>query len=193
MCPGNDADEALEAGSIRYNGKTYAYKSDVLTFLCMGIDKTGEVKASKDLYRGGQADALFLAVLDPGDKKINIIGINRDTMTEIKTFDPNGLYAGKRGGADCACHAYGEGLEESCENTVEAVSNLFYGLPIHGYCALNMSVISTINDAVGGVEVTSGIPAAWNENHGEGYVSLTAGTESSCGRGSLCLHKIQRH
>lgn len=93
---GNDADEALEAGSIRYNGKTYAYKSDVLTFLCMGIDKTGEVKASKDLYRGGQADALFLAVLDPGDKKINIIGINRDTMTEIKTFDPNGLYAGKR-------------------------------------------------------------------------------------------------
>ena len=35
---GNDADEALEAGSIRYNGKTYAYKSDVLTFLCMGIE-----------------------------------------------------------------------------------------------------------------------------------------------------------
>ena len=37
---------------------------------------------------------------------------------------------------------------------MEAVSNLFYGLPIHGYCALNMSVIAAINDAVGGVEVT---------------------------------------
>lgn len=150
----NDAGKALEAGTLRYNGKTYAYKKDILTFLCMGIDKTGEVKASSDLYRGGQADALFLAVLDPEDKKISVIGINRDTMTEIKTYDPNGLYAGKEVAQIALAHAYGEGLEESCENTVEAVSNLFYGLPIHGYCALNMSIISTINDAVGGVEVT---------------------------------------
>ena len=140
----NDAGKALEAGTLRYNGKTYAYKKDILTFLCMGIDKTGEVKASSDLYRGGQADALFLAVLDPEDKKISVIGINRDTMTEIKTYDPNGLYAGKEVAQIALAHAYGEGLEESCENTVEAVSNLFYGLPIHGYCALNMSIISTI-------------------------------------------------
>ena len=150
----NDAGNALEAGTLRYNGKTYAYKKDILIFLCMGIDKTGEVKASSDLYRGGQADALFLAVLDPEDKKISVIGINRDTMTEIKTYDPNGLYAGKEVAQIALAHAYGEGLEESCENTVEAVSNLFYGLPIHGYCALNMSIISTINDAVGGVQVT---------------------------------------
>ena len=105
----NDAGKALEAGTLRYNGKTYAYKKDILTFLCMGIDKTG---------------------------------------------DPNGLYAGKEVAQIALAHAYGEGLEESCENSVEAVSNLFYGLPIHGYCALNMSIISTINDAVGGVEVT---------------------------------------
>ena len=57
---GNDAAEALEAGSIRYNGKTYAYKSDVLTVVCMGIDKTGEVKASKDLYRGGQLSLIHI-------------------------------------------------------------------------------------------------------------------------------------
>ena len=120
----NDAGKALEAGTLRYNGKTYAYKKDILTFLCMGIDKTGEVKASSDLYRGGQADALFLAVLDPEDKKISVIGINRDTMTEIKTYDPNGLYAGKEVAQIALAHAYGEGLEESCENTVEAVERI---------------------------------------------------------------------
>ena len=37
---------------------------------------------------------------------------------------------------------------------VEAVSHLFYGIPIHGYCSLNMEVITLINDAVGGVTVT---------------------------------------
>lgn len=156
----------LEAGSIRYNGKTYAYKQDILTFLCMGIDKKGEVKASSNLFKGGQSDALFLAVLDPDEKKIRVIGVNRDTMTEIKTYDANGLYAGKETAQIALAHAYGEGLEESCENTVEAVSNLFYGLPIHGYCALNMSVVSTINDAVGGVDVVipesaAGLKKGW--------------------------------
>ncbi|HJC57637.1 MAG TPA: LCP family protein [Candidatus Eisenbergiella intestinipullorum] len=153
-----ETSSGLPDGAIRYNGKAYLYKENILTFLCMGIDRKGEVEASEDLFQGGQADSLFLAVLDQDEKKISIIGINRDTMTEINVYDANGLYAGKEVAQIALAHAYGDGLEESCENTVEAVSNLFYGLPIHGYCALNMSVISTINDAVGGVDVT--IPAS---------------------------------
>ena len=153
-----ETSDNLPPGAIRYQGKAYLYKEDILTFLCMGIDRKGEVEASDDLFKGGQADSLFLAVLDPDEKRIRIVGINRDTMTEISVYDANGLYAGKEVAQIALAHAYGEGLEESCENTVEAVSNLFYGLPIHGYCALNMSVISDINDAVGGVDVT--IPAS---------------------------------
>ena len=145
--------EALQTGELRYQGKTYAYKNDVMTFLIMGIDKTGQKEASEDLYEGGQADALFLMVLDPGEKTIRIVGINRDTMTEISVFDRNGLYAGTQTAQIALAHAYGDGMEESCENTVEAVSQLFYGLPIHGYCALNMEVVNILNDAVGGVDV----------------------------------------
>ncbi|MDO4292576.1 MAG: LCP family protein [Eubacteriales bacterium] len=148
-----ETQEQLEAGSIRYKGRIYTYKKDILTFLFMGIDKSGEVKASSNLFQGGQADSLFLAALDPQEKKISVIGINRDTMAQIDTFDKNGLSAGKQTVQIALAHAYGDGLEESCENTVNAVSNLFYGLPIHGYCALNMSVVSTLNDAVGGVEL----------------------------------------
>ena len=37
---------------------------------------------------------------------------------------------------------------------VDAVSNLFYGMPINGYVALNMNAVAMINDAVGGVTVT---------------------------------------
>ncbi|HJA93971.1 MAG TPA: LCP family protein, partial [Candidatus Eisenbergiella merdipullorum] len=148
------SEETLSPGELRYQGKTYAYKDDIMTFLFMGIDKTGELEASEDLYNGGQADALFLAALDPDEKTISVIGINRDTMTEISVYDRNGLYAGTQTAQIALAHAYGDGMEKSCENTVEAVSGLFYGLPIHGYCALNMEVAGILNDAVGGVDVT---------------------------------------
>lgn len=150
----NDSGSGLEDGMIRYNGKTYAYKQNCLTFLCMGIDKKGEMEASEDLLEGGQADAIFLAVLDPDEQKISVIGVNRDTMTEISVYDENGLYIGKRTAQIALQHGYGDGMEMSCERMVEAVSHLFYGIPIHGYCSLNMEVITLLNDEIGGVTVT---------------------------------------
>lgn len=151
-----EGQEPLKDGMLRYQGKTYAYQEDVMTFLCMGIDKSGETKASADLHRGGQADALFLAVMDPGEKKISVIGVNRDTMAELFVYDEEGNYLGREIGQIALQHAYGDGMEESCERTVEAVSNLFYGIPIHGYFAMNMDVIIPLNDAVGGVDVVIG-------------------------------------
>ena len=125
-----ESEMMLEAGSIRYHGKVYTYKKDILTFLFLGIDKNGEVKASSNLFKGGQADALFLAVLDPGEKKISVIGINRDTMASMNVYDKNGRYSGRQTAQIALSHAYGDGLEESCENSLDAVSNLFYFLLI---------------------------------------------------------------
>ena len=150
----NNAGTVLGDGMLRYNGKIYSYKKNCLTFLCMGIDKKGEMEASEDLLKGGQADAVFLAVLDPDEKKISVIGINRDTMTDISVYDENGLYIGTQTAQIALQHGYGDGMEISCERMMEAVSHLFYGIPIHGYCSLNMEVITLINDAVGGVTVT---------------------------------------
>ena len=45
-------------------------------------------------------------------------------------------------------------MEKSCEYQKKAVEQLFYNLPIHGYAAINMSAIPTINDTVGGIDVT---------------------------------------
>ena len=86
------------------------------------------------------------------------------------------MYSGRQTAQIALSHAYGDGLEESCENSLDAVSNLFYGLPIHGYCALNMSVVSKLNDAVGGVDVVipesaNGLEKGWTtgaEVHLEG-------------------------
>ena len=45
-------------------------------------------------------------------------------------------------------------MELSCENTVDAVSNLLYGIHIDGYICLNMDSIKILNHLAGGVPVT---------------------------------------
>ena len=72
---------------IRYNGKVYEYNDKLMTFLVMGIDKQGEVSESKSATDGGQADAIFLVVANPDEKKLSLIGINRDTMVDINAVD----------------------------------------------------------------------------------------------------------
>ena len=140
---------------VRYNGAVYDYNEDITTFLVMGIDKDDDVvKEVQEGTDGGQADALFLLVLNPHDESIKIIGINRNTMTDVDIYDEYGRYMTTTIAQIAVQHGFGNGMEESCEYQVKAVSNLFYQLPIHGYAAINMSAISTLNDIVGGVDVT---------------------------------------
>ena len=51
-------------------------------------------------------------------------------------------------------HGFGDGLHQSCELTRDAVSKLFYNLPIHGYVSFNMGGMAALNDAVGSVRLT---------------------------------------
>lgn len=143
-----------QEGWVKYHDTIYAYKEDILTFLIMGIDKNSDVKEEAEGTNGGQADALFLAVMDPQEKAIKVIGINRNTMTDIDVYNEEGAYITTVCAQAAVQHGFGNGMEESCERQVKAVRKLFYNLPIHGYAAINMSAIPTINDAVGGVELT---------------------------------------
>ena len=139
---------------VRYNGNVYDYNEDITTFLIMGIDKSDEtVTEVAEGTDGGQADALFLLVLNPHDSSIKIIGINRNTMTDVDVYDEYGRYQTTVVAQIATQHGFGNGMEESCEYQVKAVSNMFYQLPIHGYAAINMSAIPIINDQVGGVDV----------------------------------------
>lgn len=149
--------EAWQDGWVKYKDAVYAYKEEILTFLIMGIDKQNDVEEVAEGTNGGQADALFLAVLDPQERRIKVIGVNRNTMTDIDIYDESGAYASTVKAQIAIQHGFGNGMEESCEYQRKAVANLFYQLPIHGYAAVNMSAVATINDAVGGVEVT--VPA----------------------------------
>lgn len=141
-----------QEGWLQYEGRIYEYNDDIMTFLIMGIDKNGEVEDSQGAADGGQADALFLVVADRRKKEIRLVGINRDTMVDINAYDAYGEGTDGSAKAQIAVqHGFGDGRELSCELTKNAVSGLFYNLPIHGYAAVNMDAIPVINDAVGGV------------------------------------------
>ena len=144
----------LQEGQIRYNGKTYQYKENLMNILCLGIDSRDGIAKEKTPGKAGQADCVILAVLDDEAKTIQLINISRDSMVPVHVYATDGSFVEDRTEQLALQYAYGNGRDWSCQLMEQAVSELFYGLPIHGYCALSMNSIADLNDAVGGVTVT---------------------------------------
>lgn len=145
--------EDTAAETITYDGVTYRYKKNIRSYLLMGIDKT--TAGEKDSAgRSGQADTITLLVRDEGKKKFRILEIPRDTMTQIEAYDAQGKSLGMTEDHINIQYAYGDGRGSSCRLMTEAVSNLLYQIPIHGYCAMMMDGIAVLNDAVGGVIIS---------------------------------------
>ena len=152
--PAQETAEAAESFTLEHNGKTYRYNEEMVNILLMGID--ADEKPSEPLPYGSdiQVDVLLLAALDLKNQKMTLLSVSRDTMTDIEILDQNGESLGYSHSQLALAYAYGDGLKESCQLTLDAVSNLFYGLQIHGYGAFYMGGIAALNDAVGGVTVT---------------------------------------
>jgi polyisoprenyl-teichoic acid--peptidoglycan teichoic acid transferase len=140
---------------IKYNNKTYQFNDGVMSFLFMGIDQPGEVAPAKDGISGGQSDTMFLLVLNPDTKQISVVGINRDTIADIDMYDRAGNFLMTDKRQITLQHGYGDGMHQSCQRAVDAVSKLFYYIPINGYCSLNIGAVAKLNDAVGGVDVVT--------------------------------------
>ncbi len=149
-----EASYELQEGQIRYNGKTYQYKENLMNILCLGIDSRDGIAKEKTPGKAGQADCVILAVLDDDAKTIRLINISRDSMVPVHVYATDGSFVEDRTEQLALQYAYGDGRDWSCQLMEQAVSDLFYGLPIHGYCALSMNSIADLNDAVGGVTVT---------------------------------------
>lgn len=148
-------DRQEESGLVSRNGKKYKYNEDMINILCMGIDKTSDLSDEAAASgENGQADTIFLLTLNTKEKKMALIGLSRDTMTAIRTYDYQGNYVGETINHLGLAYAFGDGKEESGKLMTEAVSKLLYEMPIHGYVAVNMNAIQKLNDSVGGVQIT---------------------------------------
>ena len=142
-----------ESKTITRDGVDYYPRQDITTFLLMGIDQSGPMTDSGSYNNPGAADMLALLSFDKTNRSYSVLLINRDTMADMNVLGIGGKTAGTIHQQIALAHTYGNGLEESCVNTAEAVSKLLYGISIDHYLAINMDAIAILNDAVGGVTV----------------------------------------
>ena len=145
------ASQALE--SVNIGGKEYYLNENISTLLLIGVDDM-EIEQSRGYRNTAMADFLVLAVFDNEKKTCTLLQINRNTMTDVPMLGATGDYIGLTTEQITYAHSYGDGLEESCENTALAVSRLLYGMKVDNYLSLTMGGITALNDAVGGVTVT---------------------------------------
>ena len=136
---------------VTYNGKRYRYNDQMYNVLLMGVD--AEVNPSEAEGIKEQSDVVMLGALDLAANKLTMIAIPRDLMCEVEQVDENGNHVGLTRTQLTMAYYYGDGRHGSCKLVSEAVSNLFYGLPIQGYAAYFLNGIGALNDAVGGVTV----------------------------------------
>lgn len=150
---GNSVDMKGGYRTITWKDKEYQYNSLITTVLYAGLDSTDPLKASETYSNKARADSISVVILDKKKKKMSILALNRDTMTEIRRYtrtgEDMGTYVSHLGYA----FSYGDGGEVSCEDLKYAVENLL-GISIDEYAVTNQSSITSINDLVGGVTVT---------------------------------------
>ena len=161
---------------ITYNGQNYSVLRRFSSVLIIGTDNYADTADNVKQYGNYNyqfADFLAVLVFDHDHKTVTPFQINRDTMCEVPWLMPSGKVGGYEWMQINFSHTYGQGKEDSCKNTVEAVRRLLFQAPIDHYLAFTMDAVPVMNDLVGGVTVTleDDIPSL-----GEAYVKGAAVT-----------------
>ena len=145
---------------VEYKGKTYDINSNITTCVLAGID-TDEL-GNSDKYSAGQADVIIVAAYDLQKGDVKFIVIPRDTMVDMDIYSAKDSYTGVKENfegiekqAICLSFAYGDGKQISCEYLKSSVSRLLMGIPINSYAVIDLNGVGAMNDAVGGITLTS--------------------------------------
>ena len=150
---GSGETEQYQSRTIVRDGVQYYPRQDITVVMVLGIDESGPMESSGSYMNKGAADVVLLAVFDEADQTCDVLQLNRDTMLQMPVLGLGGRKAGTFFGQLALSHTYGTGLADSCENTMESVSEYLGGITIDHYVAMNMDAIAIMNDAVGGVTV----------------------------------------
>lgn len=140
---------------IAIDGKVYAYNEACINLLVLGVDKPGALRQETDYenWESGQTDAIFLVSLNPATKYIYIVGIPRNSMVNVDIYDEENHKLDTVYDQICLQYAFAGGGQAGLDRVKKSVSELFYGLPIHGAFAIGYDAVSVINDMAGGVDV----------------------------------------
>lgn len=140
---------------IEYNGHKYIYNNDIVSVAFIGVDKRDLGLDNGKIGTAGQADANIVLTVDTSTGKATAIAVPRDTMVDVDLYSESGLFLRSEEMQLCLSYAYGNGTDTSAANVTTSISRILYNVPISKYFALDLDGIAPINDAIGGVTVTS--------------------------------------
>ncbi len=148
-----DFDFGLDEEWLDLNNLEYTITDKLKCYLFIGTDHSGNETATDETYKGSMADFLLLLIVNKTDHTYGFIQLNRDTITDVLILDSDGEAIGNSNEQICTAHWYGGSRQQSCLNTIEAVSELLGGLNIDGYYSVGMDEIAKLNHVIGGVTV----------------------------------------
>ena len=145
-------DVADSGRTIRYDGKTYTFNENVISIVVIGIDHDIENNSVQSM-----GDSVNIVALDTETGKLDVVAVSRDTMTDVNLYSDEGAYIDTERLQLAYAYSFGNSHLSGGENTLDALSKLFFGLPMDNYFAINLDALTSLNDAVGGVTLTSSI------------------------------------
>lgn len=149
----DDAYETDAYEDVYYNGAWYRLREELETVLVLGVDKYAKNRQPSGNGKYEQSDFLMLLVIDRDAEQYTALHLNRDTMTEYQILTDTGVPVRTVTGQLTLAHTYGGSPKAACRNTLEAVSNLLYGMEIEHYISISMDGVAELNDLAGGVTV----------------------------------------
>lgn len=130
------------------------YNNNIKNIVFIGVDRQELVES--DYYRtGGQSDVIIVFSMNLKTKEYFMLSINRDLAVPVENYATNGGSYGIVDEQIALSYAYGNGGRPSGRNVMKSL-NWLLGSDIKflGYVATPIPIISTMADAVDGVEVT---------------------------------------
>ncbi len=117
-------------------------RSNLTTLLFIGVGHHAQTVEQNAALNDGHADYLLVLVIDEDQKTITPIQLSRETVTDATQNQPNHLV-----------YTQGDGGEQSCQQTLDAISQMLLGVEIPYYFAIDFNAAVPINDALGGITV----------------------------------------
>ena len=141
--------------SIFYNGVEYLYNTDITTVAFMGVDKRTFGLNDDLVKKVGQNDVNMVIAINTKTGESRVLVLPRDTLVDVNKYSLDGDYMGVDKRQLCLAYSYGDGKATSCDNVITSMQRILYGIPINTYVALDLDGIAPLNDALGGITVTS--------------------------------------
>ena len=153
--------------------------TEPLTILLMGVD-TGNVERTDPW--AGNSDSMILVTVNPKTKKVVMMSLERDILTQIQ--QPDGSVREAKLNA-----AYADGGAELAISTIQKMMNIH----IDRYVMVNMHGLQRMVDAVGGITVnnTLGFPISIQDQEPFNKISVGVGQQHLNGEEALVYSRMR--